>query len=126
MTSELAGRTGRGGDAGSAGLWLLVVVAVVTAATLGVLAWSGAVVARQRAESVADLAALAAARAVSGGADACAAALHVVDASGTRLAACSVTGATEVSVVVETPVPDLLDGLGLPPARARARAGPAP
>ena len=41
------------------------------------------------------------------------AALHVVEASRARLAACSVTGATEVSVVVETPVPDLLDGLAL-------------
>ncbi len=126
MTSGPAERTGRCGDAGSAGVWVLIVVAVVMSATLGVLAWAGAVVARQRAESAADLAALAAAREAGRGGDACSAARRVVDASRVRLTACWVAGAAEVTVTVETPVPALLDGLGLPPARARARAGPAP
>ena len=115
----------RPGERGSAGIWAVAVVGALLTVSLGVLAWSGALVARQRAQNAADLAALAAARhAVSGG-EGCAAAGRLVSAAGGRLLGCTVHDGAVVTVLVEVPVP-LVRGLEIPPARARARAGPTP
>jgi secretion/DNA translocation related TadE-like protein len=113
-------------DRGSAALWTLWAVVVVSAACLAVLGWAAAVVARQRAESAADLSALAAARALSAGGVPCAAGGRVAEASGARLVGCAASG-DEVTVVVELALPRrAVLGLDLPPARARARAGVPP
>lgn len=128
-------RTRGRGDVGSATVLvmaacLLGVFAAGAVATLG-----SAVVARHRAQSAADLAALAAADAVLGRStgDPCAAAASVAGAAGARLVTCVVDGR---DVVVRTSVgwvgggqgPGSGAGLGggLGPATALARAGPAP
>lgn len=110
-------------DRGAGSVWALVVTTVLLAATVGVLTWSSAVVARQRAQSAADLAALAAARAQVTGSGACVAAGRVARASDVRLAACAADGTT-VTVVVEAEAwSGLLRRLDTAPARGRARAG---
>jgi secretion/DNA translocation related TadE-like protein len=107
-------------------LWSLWAVVVVAATCVGVLGWAAAVVARQRAEGAADLAALAAARALVAGDEPCSSGSRVAVASGARLVACTSSG-TAVTIVVEIAVPPrALLGLDLPPARARARAGVPP
>jgi secretion/DNA translocation related TadE-like protein len=99
---------------------------VVAAASLAVLGWAAAVVAQQRAESAADLAALAAARSLVTGGAPCPAGTRVATAAGARLVGCATSGA-EVTVVVELSVPARsVLGLDVPPARARARAGVPP
>lgn len=112
-------------DRGSAGVWTVWAVVLVLSVCLGVLAWAGAVVARQRAENAADLAALAAARSHLGGLDGCVAAARVAAASGARLVACR-PGMSDVTVSVEVPLAVPLRRLDMPPARARARAGVPP
>lgn len=78
--------------------------------------------ARQRAESAADLAALAGAARVLHGLDAaCAAALDVASRNGVALRSCSVVGA-DVLVIVNA---EIRAGLLSGAATARARAGPA-
>ena len=112
-------------DRGSAGLWVLWAVTVLVAAT--VVGWSLAAVlgARQRAEGAADLAALAAARSAVQGRDACGHAAVVATAGGARLATCVVRDGAVVDVLVEVQLTaPWLRRLDLPPARARARAGP--
>jgi secretion/DNA translocation related TadE-like protein len=112
-----------GRQLGSAGLWAVTVVAVLLAVTVGALTWSGALAARQRAESTSDMAALAGARSLALGTDGCAAAARVTAASGGRLAACVVDGSS-VSVLVEVTLSSGLPvRLDMAPARARARAG---
>lgn len=125
-------------DRGSAGLLVVWVCGLLVAVTSGVLAVAGAVVARQRAESAADLAALAGASgsrraptdAAPDGADhGCATAGRVAAAAGARLMACVAAGsatAPDLRVVVEVPVPAVLAALHVPPARAWARAGVPP
>jgi secretion/DNA translocation related TadE-like protein len=89
-------------------------VAAVLAVTVGFGYLGTAVVARHRAQSVADLAALAAAaHLVDGQAAACAQAVAVADAMSSRIADCSVDG-LDVVITVE-----------VGRARALARAGPA-
>jgi secretion/DNA translocation related TadE-like protein len=111
---------------------------LLVAVTTGVLAVAGAVVARQRAESAADLAALAGASgggrtptvaSPDGADDGCAAAGRVAAAAGARLVACVAAGsatAPDLRILVEVPVPAVLAALDVPPARARARAGVPP
>ena len=116
------------GDRGSATIWVLCCCAVVIALAAATLAVGAAVVARHRASVVADLAALAAAQAlVEGKSLPCQSAARVAAAQGGRLVSCSVVGpgADTVEVVAEVPVSrtSLLAAV-LPPARARARAGP--
>lgn len=95
---------------------VLVLVGVAVAA-LGAVA-----VARQRAASVADLAALAAAaRVLDGQAVACARAARVAERGGGRLTGCVVAG-DQVLVTAQVRPPGPLGDLG--PATARARAGP--
>ena len=85
------------------------------------MAVGGAVVARHRAQSAADLGALAAAqRALDGEVGACAAARGVVEAVGARLDRCVLQGGDAVVVAVVD-----LHGrtAALGPARGLARAG---
>jgi secretion/DNA translocation related TadE-like protein len=83
-----------------------------------------AVVARHRAQTAADLASLAAARRLlAGSATPCAAAARVAAAMGAQIRACHAHRQV-VDVVAEVPLTGLL--AGLPPARARARAGGGP
>lgn len=118
-------RTAVSPDAGSAGLGALAAAAVVLAATLVALTWAGAVTARQRAESAADLSALAGAQASVRGGDACRAAAAVAAASAARLPECVAEGDGSVRVLTDVSwAPTWTRGLGLLPARARARAGP--
>lgn len=98
----------------------LAALVVVTAALVHV---GGVVVSRHRAQSAADLAALAAAYALDGGGEsACAAASSIADRMRVELAHCSVDG---WQVVVATTVSAAGSGvLPIGPARAVARAGP--
>ncbi len=78
---------------------------------------------RHRAQSAADLAALAAAIGLDHGTDAaCAAAHEVAERMRTAVMSCEVEG-WDVEVAVTVPVP--LSSLGVRDARAVARAGPA-
>ena len=81
-----------------------------------------AVIARHRAQSAADLAALAAAGQLTHGTDAaCAQAVALAAAMDTTVVDCSVAG---LDVVVAVDVPVELGRLGTGEARAFARAGP--
>ena len=124
-------------ERGSATLLVLCTAGLLMTVTAGLLAVAGALVARQRAESAADLAALAGARSSQpgdgGGAAAadpgCTAAQRVATAARATVVACVAAGSPGrpvVTVVVEVPVPRLLAVLDVPPARARARAGVPP
>jgi secretion/DNA translocation related TadE-like protein len=125
----VSARTGPRED-GSAGLLAVWAAALVVLAAVLVAGWAGVVVARHRAGSVADLAALAAARAVLlGAADPCLAAGRVTIAGGGRLESCRLLadGSTGVVVAVDGPaVGGPLGWLRTGPARARARAGVPP
>ncbi|MGL6236983.1 MAG: Rv3654c family TadE-like protein [Segniliparus sp.] len=100
------------------------VIATLVAFTV-LLSWAGAAVsARHRAQAAADLAALAGAyRALDGEAAACAAARAFAGRSAGRLVSCQ-TVDLDVLVVVE--VDTAAPGFASGPARATARAGPAP
>ena len=112
------------GDRGSATVWVLALSGVLAVLAVAVVLVGAAALARHRAGTAADLAALAAAgRAVLGEPDACAAAAHVARANAAALVACSVDGSAVVEVRVAVPV--RLAGLGVHVASARARAGPA-
>lgn len=96
---------------------LTAVLAFVAAVSVGTVA---IVLAHRRAQVAADLGALAAASAVQGGADPCAAAERIADRHAAALTHCEVDGS---SVVVTTAV-TLLPALGGMDVPARARAGP--
>lgn len=117
---------GRGPDAGSATVWLLALAMLGTAVFGGTIAVGSVVAARHRAESAADLAALAAADRLlldqDGG---CARAAGIAAAQGAGLVSCAVDRpADAVEVVAEVGVRGLPARLRVGPARARARAGP--
>ncbi|MDP9393968.1 MAG: flp pilus-assembly TadE/G-like family protein [Actinomycetota bacterium] len=113
---------GSADQTGSATAWVLTVAAVMIAAATALLGYAGAVVARHRAESAADLAALSAASTLhEGTAAACVHAARVAGTAGGRLMSCRVTGQV---VDVEVRAPLAGDRLAVPAARARARAGP--
>lgn len=112
-------------ERGSATVWVLILSAVlVTVAAAAVLMGTG-IVARHRAVTAADLAALAgASRAVVGDAAPCAAAAEIAAANGAELAGCELEPGSIVSVEVRV---DLrLGRLGEREAVGRARAGPVP
>ncbi|MFJ9695855.1 Rv3654c family TadE-like protein [Kitasatospora sp. NPDC101183] len=117
---------GFGADAGSATVWLLALAMLGTAVFAGTLAVGAVVTARHRAESAADLAALAAADRLLLDADGgCARAAGIATAQGAVLVSCAVDQAADaVEVVAEVPVGGLPPHLPVGPARARARAGP--
>lgn len=121
-----AAADGRGPDAGSATVWLLALAMLGTAVFAATLAIGAVVAARHRAESAADLAALAAADRLlldpDGG---CARAAGIATAQGAVLVSCAVDrSADAVDVVAEVDVGRLPVRLPVGPARARARAGP--
>jgi secretion/DNA translocation related TadE-like protein len=115
------------GDRGSATVWVVVACLVTWSVAILALTIGAAVVARHRAASAADLAALASARVLADGVgDPCAAAVQVATASRARVVGCELLADGSLQVFVEAPLPQLLDRWpNLPPARARARAGPA-
>lgn len=98
-----------------------LMVAMIVTVTIGGALIGGAIVARHRAQSAADLAALAAARRVPAGpAVACAEARAVAGAMRAQLRTCHID---ELDVVVAVAVP--VGGRIGAEARAAARAGPA-
>ncbi|NLE80249.1 MAG: flp pilus-assembly TadE/G-like family protein [Rhodococcus sp.] len=102
-----------------AGCWAVGVVVVITAALLHV---GSAVSARHRAQSAADLAALAAAGSVEEGIDAaCDAAVTLAARMHTTVDSCEVDG---WDVIVTVSVPVALSEWGVRDATAAARAGP--
>lgn len=113
------------GDRGSATVWVVVACLLTWSVATVALSIGGAVVARHRAASAADLAALAGARSLASGVgDPCADAQRVAAATAARLVACDRLADGSLQVVAEAPLPRLLARWPhLPPARARARAG---
>jgi secretion/DNA translocation related TadE-like protein len=108
-------------EIGSATVWVLAVGLVFALLAAAVAVAGAAVVARHRAQSAADLAALAAALvALDGEQAACARAEQVTSRNGARLVACRLEG-LDVVVTVEVSA-GLGDRAG--PAEASARAGP--
>lgn len=106
-------------DRGSASLWLLGVALAVLLLAGTVAMAGGLVVARHRAQSAADLGALAGAvRAVEGAEVACPAAERIVRANGARMVACRVEG-LDVVVTAQVSGP-----AGWGAAEQSARAGP--
>ncbi|HEV7708882.1 MAG TPA: Rv3654c family TadE-like protein [Asanoa sp.] len=123
MTLETAdGRCRVAADRGSATVWVLAVglafvLLGLACATVGVAA-----IGRHRAQTAADLGALAgAARTLEGPAAVCARATDIAAANGGRVTGCAVQG-FDVIVTVEVVVQ--LPPRGLRVATARARAGP--
>ncbi len=112
-------RRDQSGAAVVAALGVVAVLLLVAGAGAGV---GGLVVAQRRAQSAADLAALAAAQAVQGGEDACAAGDRIADRHEVHLIGCAVEG-PEVVITVEVELPAVFAGRSI---RARARAGPRP
>jgi secretion/DNA translocation related TadE-like protein len=113
------------GDRGSATVWVVIACLVTWAVATLALSIGGAVVARHRAESAADLAALAGARVLANGiGDPCAEATRVAAATRARVVGCESFADGSLQVVAEVPLPRLLARWpDLPPARARSRAG---
>ena len=114
----------RAAEAGVATVWAAAAVAVLTTVLAACLHLGAALLARHRAESAADLAALAAAReAVRGEGGACRRAAEIATAMGTEVARCRLVGwnaLVEVRVAVPLALP------GLTTASGRAMAGPDP
>jgi secretion/DNA translocation related TadE-like protein len=109
-------------DRGSATLLAVAMVALILAACGGAVVVGTAVIARHRAQSAADLAALAAAgRLAAGQATACGWAASLANSMHASVAGCVVQD-LDVIVTVDVPVP--LSRWGIGSARASARAGP--
>jgi secretion/DNA translocation related TadE-like protein len=120
-------RTAR--DRGSASVYVLVGAALVLLIGLAVAARSAAVLTRHRAESAADLAALAAAGQIGVGSDPCGAAAVVATANDARLGSCSVAldaGGRSGSVTVSVRVTGRLPLVGARAVQSSARAGRLP
>lgn len=111
----------RGADRGSAVPFVTACLGLVllVGAALGVV--ESMVDDHRRAQSAADLAALAAAAAVQTGGDGCSAGGRIAAANGAALAGCTVSG-MDVSVTVRVAGPRWLGSSG--DLEARARAGP--
>ena len=126
------------GDAGSASLWALSLAMVLWVCVAGVVLAGVAVVARHRAATAADMAALAAASVIAqsessgesaadadGESKACAAANAIALANDAIVTSCQVTAQiVDVTTSVRVPALDPLRSLGLDSVSARARAGP--
>lgn len=118
-------RTDPDGEQGSATVWVLALSGVLAVLGAACLLVGAAVVARHRAGTAADMAALAAAgRAAVGDPAACGTAAAVARADGAALEGCDLAGGGVVSVRVRVTV--RLGPFGAVPAFGRARAGPAP
>ncbi len=113
----------RAGDRGLGAIFVLTVVAILLAVLGGVLALGQILIARHRAASAADLAALAGAdRALEGPTVACAVAASIAAEHAVQLVECRLAGDV-VDVTTAVSLPAGLRAIG--PATARARAGPA-
>ena len=109
-------------DRGAASVLAVAMLAVLMAVAVAVAQLGAAVAARHRAQSAADLAALAGAVRLDGGqVTACAMAEAVVTGMHARSTGCTVQG---LDVVVSVTVPVNLGRWGTGTAQARARAGP--
>ena len=116
--------TGR--ERGAATVWSLALVNVLLLVGLGAAAVGALAVTRQRAATVADVAALAGAQAVL---DPCADAVAIVEANGMAAVSCELDAAdvlVEVRAEASPVVSRLFALLGrtVPEVRASARAGP--
>lgn len=119
----------RSSEQGSAAVLALVLAVVLVTVAVAAGALGGLLVGQRRAAAAADLAALAAAEALTGVAavapapvDSCGQAERIAAANGARLTGCRAEGLeVTVSVVVEVPVPVA----GAVEVAGRARAGPA-
>ncbi|MFF1902282.1 Rv3654c family TadE-like protein [Kitasatospora sp. NPDC058218] len=117
---------GRRPDRGSATVWLIAFAVLGCATFTATLSVGSVVGARHRAESAADLAALAAADRLlldpDGG---CGRAAGIAQAQAATLVSCTVEReADAVEVVAEVRIGGVPVGLPIGPARARSRAGP--
>lgn len=113
-------------DAGSATLWVVGAILLVLVTTVTALGYGTAVFARHRAESAADLAALAAAGQIGTGGDPCMAAADVAHANGAKLQRCEPSAGTDArsgTVRVWVAVSVSLPVVGERQAVGRARAG---
>lgn len=120
--SPSTGRGKRSNDRGSSTVWTVGGIGVVTAVLTGLLWFAAVVVTRHRAQSAADLAALAAAsKAVAGEDRACDAARWVAEQMEVALRSCRLSGWDALVEVVEPPPIELVP---FGSAAARARAGP--
>ncbi|HQR28649.1 MAG TPA: flp pilus-assembly TadE/G-like family protein [Nocardioides sp.] len=89
---------------GAATVLVVTFLAVLVLLTAALAAVEGMVAAHRRAQSAADLAALAAARSLGLGQDPCPDATRIAEANGARLTACAVEGrAVAVEVAVDGP-----------------------
>lgn len=114
-------RSPRHSDRGSATVLVAAGMAVLLVLCGAAASIGGALVARRRAASIADLSALAGALRAGAGGDACADAGRLATASGGELLFCRQDG---VDVTVEAGVVVALAGGVRATARARAKAGP--
>src|SRR3954470_17032148 len=108
-------------ERGSASLVAVAMMAVLFAITTGGVYVGSAVIARHRAQAAADLAALAAAVHLADG-TACTQASAVARAMRTAVTQCVVE---DLDVIVTVDAPLAVGRMGVGPARAAARAGPA-
>jgi secretion/DNA translocation related TadE-like protein len=109
-------------DRGSVTIWAAALAGLMWLGSSAAVLYGSAVAARHRAETAADLAALAAAvHSVDGPASACAVSARLAVGNGGVLRGCQMTG-DDVEVVVSMRVN--LGGLGAFTTVARARAGP--
>lgn len=122
--SALDGDETVGRDVGSASVWVLAAAVAVLTLAVAAMAVTAAISARHRAESAADLAALAGAAAVRDGGDGCRAAALIANANRASLARCLVGSDRSVTVVVAVPLPlSLRRWSARDDVRAVARAG---
>ncbi|MEV0971908.1 Rv3654c family TadE-like protein [Microtetraspora glauca] len=111
-------------ESGSATIWMVTLMAVVWVVALAVLQVGAVRVARHRAQSAADLSALAAAaHAFSAPEGACGRADMVAMANGARMVSCALSDGI-VDVAAAVAVPRVLPIAGVGTATALARAGP--
>jgi len=109
-------------DQGSVTIWVAGFIAVLWLAATAAMAYGGAVIGRHRAETAADLTALAAAMHVlDGESGACSVAAGIAGRNGGVLRSCRFVG-SDVEVEVTRSVD--VAGVGMRTAVARARAGP--
>jgi secretion/DNA translocation related TadE-like protein len=107
-------------ERGAGTVLAVAMIGLVVTVTVGTSGAVGVVAGHRRAQSGADLSALAGAATLQNGGDACQRARVIAGENGTELSRCQVDG-TEVVVVVTRNV--RLPGLPMD-LRARARAGP--
>jgi secretion/DNA translocation related TadE-like protein len=112
-------RRGEHGAASVIAVGLLAVLVLTAVASSGSVA---IIVTHRRAQSAADLAALAAAQALQRGSDPCAAGAAIARAQDADLTGCTVEG-PEVVVIASLRMPPALGGSTI---AGRARAGPGP